>query len=107
MLEEKNEISKNEETKKWNLIIGGYRVSSDSYQWLLQEVKQKQDSEGVYYNTIGYYSTMKGVFTALREHKISKAEINSIDSVLMTLKSETDNLILHCDSLEEKMSYGM
>ena len=100
---ENNDLSKNEETGRWNLIIGNYRISSDSYQWILYEVKQKQEDEGVYYNTLGYYSTMRSAFYSLREHKLSKIEIASIDNLMEKLELETDKLIKHSYKLEKKL----
>ena len=46
-MEDKVEVTKNEDTGRWDLCIGNYRISSDSYQWVLFEIKKKQESEGV------------------------------------------------------------
>ncbi len=102
-MEDKVEVTKNEDTGRWDLCIGNYRISSDSYQWVLFEIKKKQESEGVYFNTLGYFSSMRSVFYALREHKLSKIEITSIDQLLNSLKKETDQLNVCADMLEKQL----
>ena len=98
-MEDKILVEQNVETGRWDLRIGNYRISSDSYQWVLFEVKKKQEGEGEYFNTLGYFSSMKSVFYALREHKLSKVEITSINQLLQALTKETIQLNSHVDNL--------
>ena len=46
---------------------------------------------------------MRSVFYALREHKLSKIEITSIDQLLNSLKKETDQLNVCADMLEKQL----
>jgi hypothetical protein len=59
-------------------LIDGYRLKSDSKQWVLQKGGVDKDGEDTWSN-IGYYSTLKAAVNASYAYFVKKSDADSID----------------------------
>ena len=85
------EKNKGENYKKMELEINNkYRITSDKYQWTIQEKRTRKGEDD--WNSILYYATFEHAINGLRELMVRLSDANTLTDALRDVENVTTQL---------------